>query len=41
VSPEAGEPLPPENKPIAAGILVVALVLLFGASWFWRRLNPG
>jgi len=40
VSPEAGEPLPPENKPIAAGILVVALVLLFGASWLWRRMNP-
>ena len=40
VSPEAGEPLPPENKPIAAGILFVALVLLFGANWLWRRLNP-
>jgi len=41
VSPEAGEPLPPEVKPIAAGILIVALVLLFGANWYWRRLNPG
>jgi plastocyanin len=40
VSPEAGEPLPPENKAIAAGILVVALIVLFGASWYWRRLNP-
>jgi plastocyanin len=40
VSPEAGEPLPPENKLIAAGVLGVALVLLFAASWYWRRLNP-
>jgi plastocyanin len=40
VSPEAGEPLPPENKAIAAGVLVVALVVLFAASWYWRRLNP-
>jgi plastocyanin len=40
VSPEAGERLPPENKLIAAGVLGVALVLLFAASWYWRRLNP-
>ena len=40
VSPEAGEPIPPENRAIAAGVLVVALVLLFGASWLWRRMNP-
>jgi plastocyanin len=40
VSPEAGEPIPPENRTIAGGVLVVALVLLFGASWLWRRMNP-
>jgi plastocyanin len=40
VSPEAGEPLPPENKLIAAGVLGVVLILLFTASWFWRRMNP-
>jgi len=40
VSPEASEPIPPENKLIAAGVLGVALVLLFAASWYWRRLNP-
>jgi len=40
ISPEAGEPIPPENRAIAAGVLAVALVLLFGASWLWRRLNP-
>ena len=37
---EAGETVPPERKLITAGILVVALVLLFAASWYWRRLNP-
>jgi len=40
VSPEAGEPLPPENRLIAAGVLGVTLVLLFAASWLWRRMNP-
>jgi len=40
VSPEASEPIPPENKLIAAGVLGVVLVLLFLASWYWRRLNP-
>ena len=40
VSPEAGEPIPPENRLIAAGVLAVTLVLLFAASWLWRRLNP-
>jgi plastocyanin len=40
VSPEAGEPIPPENRLIAAGVLGVTLVLLFGASWLWRRMNP-
>ncbi|TME08719.1 MAG: hypothetical protein E6I65_12380 [Chloroflexi bacterium] len=40
VAPEASEPIPPQRKLIAAGILAVALVMLFGAAWFWRRMNP-
>jgi len=40
VAPEAGEPIPPENKLIAAAVLGVGLVLLFAASWYWRKLNP-
>ena len=40
VAPEAAEPVAPERKVIAAGILAAALVLLFGAAWFWRRMNP-
>jgi len=40
VAPEAGEPVPPENKIIAAAVLGVGLVLLFAASWYWRKLNP-
>ena len=40
VAPEASEPIAPERKLIAAGILAAALVLLFGAAWFWRRMNP-
>jgi len=40
VAPEAGEPIPPQNKVIAASVLGVGLVLLFGASWYWRKLNP-
>jgi plastocyanin len=40
VPAEAGEPIPPETKLIAAAVLGVALVLLFAASWYWRRLNP-
>jgi hypothetical protein len=40
VAPEAAEPVAPERKLIAAGILAAALVLLFGAAWFWRRMNP-
>jgi plastocyanin len=41
VAPEDSEPVPPENKYIGAGILGAALVLLFAANWYWRRLNPG
>ena len=33
------EPVSPDRKLIAAGILAAALVLLFGAAWFWRRMN--
>jgi len=40
VAPEAGEPVPPESRIIAAAALGVALVLLFAASWYWRKLNP-
>jgi plastocyanin len=40
VAPEAGEPIPPQNKVIAAAVLGVGLVLLFAASWYWRKLNP-
>ena len=40
IAPEAAEPVAPERKLIAAGILAAALVLLFGAAWFWRRMNP-
>ena len=40
VPAEASEPVPPERKYIGAGILAAALVLLFVANWFWRRLNP-
>jgi plastocyanin len=38
-APEPGEPVPPENRAIAAGVLIVALALLFAASAAWRRLN--
>jgi plastocyanin len=40
VPAEAGEPIPPQSKLIAAAVLGVALVVLFAASWYWRRLNP-
>jgi plastocyanin len=32
--------VPMENKIIGAAILIVTLVLLFGAAWFYRRMNP-
>jgi len=35
---EAGIPI--ENRLIGAGILVVTLVVLFGAALVWRRMNP-
>lgn len=37
---EASESVAPQRKLIAAGILAAALVLLFGAAWLWRRMNP-
>lgn len=33
-------PVPAERKVLGAGILAVALVVLFGAAWVWRRMNP-
>jgi len=35
---EAGIPI--ENRLIGASILVVTLVILFGAALVWRRMNP-
>ena len=37
---EVGEPVTPERRAIAAGILAATLVVLFVANWFWRRMNP-
>jgi Plastocyanin len=40
-TPSGGEgSISPDRKLIAAGILVVTLVLLFGAAMVWRRMNP-
>ena len=38
---EGGGPVPIENKLIGGGILVVTLVVLFGAAMAYRRMNPG
>ena len=45
--PASSRPLPRstraisgERKLLAGGILVVALVLMFGMAWVWRRMNP-
>lgn len=35
---EAGIPI--ERRAIGAGILIVTLIVLFGAAWVWRRMNP-
>jgi plastocyanin len=40
IAPEASEPIAPERKLIAGGILAATLVVLFGAAWVWRRMNP-
>lgn len=37
---EGGEGIPTERRLIAAGILAATLVVLFGAAWLWRRMNP-
>lgn len=37
---EAGEGVPPQNRLIGAGILVVTLIVLFGAAGVYRRMNP-
>lgn len=42
-APGAGEghgPISSERKLLGGLILVVTLVVLFGAAWFWRRMNP-
>jgi plastocyanin len=39
-SPGEEEGIPVERRIISGGILVVTLVLLFGASAVWRRMNP-
>ncbi len=36
---EAHAPVPPERKLLAAGVLVAALVVCFGAAAVWRRVN--
>ena len=39
-SEEEHDAVPAERKLLAGGILVVALVLMFGMAWVWRRMNP-
>jgi plastocyanin len=34
------EGIPAENKLFGAAILIVTLAVLFGAAWFYRRMNP-
>lgn len=38
-SPEHTTPVPVQDRMVAAGILIVAIVLLFGAAAVWRRVN--
>jgi plastocyanin len=37
---EAEAGIPMQNRVIGAGILIVTLVVLFGAAIVWRRMNP-
>jgi plastocyanin len=37
---EAHTGVPTERKALAAGILGIALVLMFAGAWLWRRMNP-
>ena len=39
-SPEHTTPVPVQDRIVAAGILITAIVLLFGAAAVWRRVNP-
>ena len=32
--------VPANDRLLAGGILVVAIVLMFGIAWLWRRMNP-
>ena len=32
--------VPAERRLLAGSILVIALVLMFGGAWLWRRMNP-
>ena len=32
--------VPVQNRLLAGGILVVAIALMFGLAWLWRRMNP-
>lgn len=37
---ETHEGVPTQNKLVGAAILIVTLIVLFGAAWFYRRMNP-
>ena len=37
---EPRDPIPPERKLLAAGVLGATIVILFGAAAVWRRMNP-
>ena len=37
---EGHAPISGERKLLAGVVLVITLVVLFGAAWFWRRMNP-
>ncbi len=37
---EVHEGIPMERKLLGGGILILTLVVLFGASWLYRRMNP-
>jgi plastocyanin len=39
-APAAEGGVPAQNKLIGAAILVITLAVLFGAAWFYRRMNP-
>jgi plastocyanin len=39
-TPAEAAGVPAQNKLIGAAILVITLLVLFGAAWFYRRMNP-